>query len=129
MVALLLHLVLASETTLGQKGDLIAKLEYSRTDGVNYLEFDDNGTRLVVGTLTGELSTWDLRIKRRLSHIIMGREIRRYAFAGPQYLFTLHADGSVAVRDSTSGEVVKRAFAGRKATWIGGTGKAVLAVT
>ncbi|MCH8273241.1 MAG: WD40 repeat domain-containing protein [Armatimonadetes bacterium] len=106
----------------------LAELPYSRTEAVKYLRFSPNAKRLTIGTVSGELVTWDLASKRPVSRMIAGREVRGYAVTGSGQVFTLHADGSVAIRDAASGDVAKRVFQKGRVTWIGEAGGSVFAV-
>lgn len=72
-----------------------------------HLHFGDNGTRIHVGTLNGQYAVWDMRAKRFVKEWYVGREIRKYVPSSGGRVFTLHADGSVALRSGENGEVVR----------------------
>jgi len=81
--------------------------EFLPSHTVVHLSWQDSST-LVVGTLDGVLGTWDVRKKRMVKQVVMGREVRAYILNTKGRLFTLHADGSVGLRSSATGEVLKR---------------------
>lgn len=80
--------------------------EFQVSHWVVHLSWQDSST-LVVGTLDGVLETWDIRKKRMVKQVLMGREVRAFIFTTKGGLFTLHADGTVALRSAQTGEVLR----------------------
>lgn len=74
---------------------------------VVYLRWEQRNSRLVVGTLDGMLTTWDVRNRRLTKSVVMGREIRSYIPSTNGRMFTLHADGTVALRREQTGEILR----------------------
>jgi WD40 repeat protein len=75
--------------------------------GVTYVAFSADSTRLIVGLLTGELLAFDLERKRVDQLPSVGREVRGYAFVGEDRYYTLHANGTVSLRDLKTGDPIK----------------------
>lgn len=77
------------------------------TQKVVYLQFGKDSKTLAVGMLDGVLLTRDISRRATAKEVSMGREVRAYAPSTGGKVFALHADGSVGLRSSSSGEVAK----------------------
>ncbi len=108
MFSILLLLIVAEDPALQQTGEPSPVLQIPFTrDVVNFLRFTDRDQSLEIGTLSGEFSTWGVRRQRRVSTVVMGREVRAYVPSSKGRVFTLHADGSVGLRTTETGEALR----------------------
>ncbi|RMG26393.1 MAG: WD40 repeat domain-containing protein [Armatimonadetes bacterium] len=77
---------------------------------IRYVSFSSDAKQLSAGTVNGELITWDIASKRVVRVVITGREVRGdYEPASSNRIYTLHADGSIGLRDKVTGQLLRNA--------------------
>ncbi|MCL6624567.1 MAG: WD40 repeat domain-containing protein, partial [Fimbriimonadales bacterium] len=74
---------------------------------VKYVGFSGDSEHLFIGTTTGEFTTWDISRNRLVQRVIIGREARQYVLGPKGTLYTLHADGTFALRELNTGNSLK----------------------
>lgn len=84
-----------------------------RVDSPIHVAFSSDAKSLIVGSLLGEIVTCHLPTKTIKRRVFLGREIRDYEPGPPGQIYTLHADGTVALRNLETGGVIRTAQFGR----------------
>jgi WD40 repeat protein len=76
---------------------------------IRYVSFSSGAKQLSASTVNGELITWDVASKRVVRVVVMGREVRDYEPASSNRIYTLHADGSIGLRNMATGQLLRTA--------------------
>ncbi len=119
MLIMLTAAIMVFPNCSARYGDAIATLSAGGPDSIRYVRFEGVADCLRVGLSSGETQLWNVKRKHLQSRGIAGREVRAYCFAGPGLVYTLHADGSVALRSADTGVQISCLVAGnRKVTYI-----------
>ncbi len=85
---------------------------------VKYVGFSSDSKHLFIGTTTGEFTTWDFSRNRQVQRLITGREVRQYVPGPKGTLYTLHADGTLGLRERNTGNLLKLFKFERAVTYI-----------